>query len=459
MNNKILKLTVAMIAVILLTASLVVAVAAETYTGKCGTNVTYTLNTSTGVLEINGTGAMTDYSSSSDAPWYSYRSYVKTVKIGDSVLWIGEYAFSNCSSLTSVEIPDSVTSIGSSAFSGCSSLTSVEIGDSVTSIGNYAFYNCNSLTSVEIPDSVTSIGNYAFWGCSSLTSVEIPDGVTSIGVSAFNRCSSLTSVEIPDSVTKIDDYTFSGCSSLTSITFLTKDATINATAFSDCTALETIYCYPNSTADEYFANSGYNIYYLDALTFTVEATEAIIGKNVKVDVVISNNPGIAGFSFKVGYDSSAMSLVGYECPGWEASSSSFDENPSKNPVGFSWSRTKDYTANTTILTLEFRIKETAPEGEYNITLSTTDVVSNQAGEKLIFNLVEGKVSVVDCTPGDLNDDGDVNSIDAVLLAQHLANWDVQFNENAADCNGDGEINSIDAVLLAQFLAGWDVTLG
>ena len=70
-----------------------------------------------------------------------------------------------------------------------------------------------------------------------------------------------------------------------------------------------------------------------------------------------------------------------------------------------------------------------------------------------------KIYLSESTPGDLNDDGDVNSIDAVLLAQHLANWDVQFNESAADCNGDGEINSIDAVLLAQYLAGWDVTLG
>lgn len=28
----------------------------------------------------------------------------------------------------------------------------------VTSIGNYAFYNCSGLTSIEIPDGVTSIG-------------------------------------------------------------------------------------------------------------------------------------------------------------------------------------------------------------------------------------------------------------------------------------------------------------
>ena len=112
----------------------------------------------------------------------------------ESVTSIGNYAFSDCDSLTSVTIPDSVTSIGDLAFSGCDSLTSVTIPDSVTSIGYGAFSGCSSLTSVAIPDSVTSIRGSAFFDCSSLTSVTIPDSVTSIRDDAFGYCSSLTSV-------------------------------------------------------------------------------------------------------------------------------------------------------------------------------------------------------------------------------------------------------------------------
>ena len=52
---------------------------------------------------------------------------------------------------------------------------------SVTSIGDWAFKECSGLTSVTIPNSVTSIGDGAFSHCSGLTSVTIPNSVRSIG--------------------------------------------------------------------------------------------------------------------------------------------------------------------------------------------------------------------------------------------------------------------------------------
>ena len=184
----------------------------------------------------------------------SYRPYVKSVTIPDSVTSIGFSAFYGCSKMTGVyitdlaawcniffggsstnplyyaknlyvdgklvtalSIPDSVTSIGSYAFNGCTGLTSVTIPDSVTSIGGSAFNGCTGLTSVTIPDSVTSIGYSAFDGCTGLTSVTIGKGVTSIGTYAFKNCTGLTSVTIPDSVITIESYAFEGCTGLTGV--------------------------------------------------------------------------------------------------------------------------------------------------------------------------------------------------------------------------------------------------
>ena len=108
--------------------------------------------------------------------------------------------------------------IGDYAFKNCSDLTSLILPSSVTRIGDYAFYNCSGLTSLTLPSSVTSIGEFAFRYCSGLTSLTIPSGVTSIGMSAFEYCSSLTSLTLPSSVNEIGIYAFHGCSGLTSLT-------------------------------------------------------------------------------------------------------------------------------------------------------------------------------------------------------------------------------------------------
>ena len=181
-------------------------------------------------------------------------SSLTSVTIGNSVTSIGDYAFEDCISLTSITIPNSVTSIGERAFYNCGSLTSVTIGNSVTSIGKYAFYGCSILTSITIPNSVTEIGYYAFYGCSSLTSITIPNSVTSIGEWTFGGCSSLTSITIPNSVTSIGGCAFYGCSSLTSVTIPNSITSIGDQAFRGCTGELIVNCnIPNASLATYSA--------------------------------------------------------------------------------------------------------------------------------------------------------------------------------------------------------------
>ena len=173
-------------------------------------------------------------------PYGDYNKAIKTVKIQNGVTSIGDYAFDNCTSLTSIEIPSSVTSIGDGAFVYCTSLTSIEIPSGVTSIGSSVFKDCTSLTSIEIPSGVTSIGSSVFEDCTSLTSIEIPSGVTSIGNSAFKNCTSLASIEIPSSVTSIGNEAFAYCTNLTSIEIPSGVTSIENYAFSKCTSLNSI---------------------------------------------------------------------------------------------------------------------------------------------------------------------------------------------------------------------------
>ena len=77
--------------------------------------------------------------------------------------------------ITDIHLPDSVMSIGDEAFSGCLSLTGIVIPDGVTSIGDGVFSGCSALTSITIPASVVKIGSSAFRNCPGLT-IHAPEG-------------------------------------------------------------------------------------------------------------------------------------------------------------------------------------------------------------------------------------------------------------------------------------------
>ena len=194
------------------------------------------------------------------------------IKFDGDVTTIGDWAFYNCSSLTSITIPDSVTEIGWYVFDGCSSLTNIELGDNVTSIGHYAFYGCCSLTSITIPESVIEIENNPFNGCTSLKEfkgpyavnsgcalvlgksfvafapgnnteeIQIYNGITTIASAAFQGCSTLESIELPESLLIVGDSAFSRCSGLTSITIPKNVKVLGGTTFYKCENLQNVYC-------------------------------------------------------------------------------------------------------------------------------------------------------------------------------------------------------------------------
>ena len=241
--------------------------------------------------------------------WYE----VISITIPESVTSIGEYAFSNCSSITSITIPESVTSIGYGAFYKCSSITSITlpfVGEKAdgsgkthfgyifgaesydynrsrvptslkeviitggTRIGRYAFEDCSSLTSITISGSVKKIDEQAFQYCSSLTNVYYKGSIIDwLDISFWNISSNplykgarlyvldennewyeVTSITLPDSVTSIGDYKFSGCTSLESITIPDSVTNIGYSAFENCTSLESI------TIPDSVTNIGYSAF-------------------------------------------------------------------------------------------------------------------------------------------------------------------------------------------------------
>ena len=143
--------------------------------GSCGDNLTWKLDGGSGVLTIEGTGAMYDYALNTDsrAPWYNYVTSFTAIILPEGLTHIGNYAFYNSSEtespdIVSITIPSTVTSIGQRAFYGYRKLASLTIPEGVSSIGESAFNGCEALGTLTLPSSLKSLGNYAFAYCSAL---------------------------------------------------------------------------------------------------------------------------------------------------------------------------------------------------------------------------------------------------------------------------------------------------
>ena len=180
--------------------------------GTCGTNCTWIYDSNSKTLRITGTGNMKDWSSGTSTPWYSYRSNIKTIIIGEGITTIGSYSFAQFNNLKTATIPESVIIINNNAFDLCFNIESIQLPKSLQTIGNSVFSTCSSLTKISIPNNVTSLGSYLFYECKSLTYVNIPSGITILKEKIFYRCSGLKRLTIPSSLTSIESYAFYDCS-------------------------------------------------------------------------------------------------------------------------------------------------------------------------------------------------------------------------------------------------------
>ena len=137
-----------------------------------------------------------------------------TLEVPKSVRTLPISAFS-VSQYSKIVLPEGLEVIPARMCMGCDKLTDIRIPDSVVKIGKYAFQNCRKLQKIKMPGSALEICEGAFSGCIKLNNVEIPSSVVRIGPAAFSGCTGLSAVTIPDSVQEIADDAFADCPRLT----------------------------------------------------------------------------------------------------------------------------------------------------------------------------------------------------------------------------------------------------
>ncbi len=164
------------------------------------------------------TASMPKYSFPTGLPWKraSLAGKKVLVTIDNGVKYIPDSMF-GYSKIEEIFIPESVVAIGDNAFSECNSLESVSGAKGVTTFGTSIFGYCTNLKNVNL-DSFVSIPDKTFLECTAIEEICLPNTVVSIGKEAFKNCSSLSTLKMPIDAVIADETSFAGDTAIKSIT-------------------------------------------------------------------------------------------------------------------------------------------------------------------------------------------------------------------------------------------------
>lgn len=263
---------------------------------RCGENVTWSLDTVTGVFTLSGTGATYAYAYEGQ-PWYSYRESITKIVVEEGITQISagtldwlQYATVislpstlrkfdiTCSSLyrlETVEIPEDncLTDINENVYKGSNlyarwekntpfyfgtvfccwkgtvpANTVLDIKEGTTAVLAKALYNCSAVTDVTVPDSVKFIGYQAFDGTAWYNN--LPDGPNYVG-KVLLTCKNAVlpdgmDFKVKEGTVSIADYAFYKNNLITSLTIPESVEIIGNHAFHRCESLNEVIFEDNS---------------------------------------------------------------------------------------------------------------------------------------------------------------------------------------------------------------------
>ena len=185
--------------------------------------------------------------------------YVKVTEVAK------EYAFYNCSSITSLSLENITNQIQGNLCNGCVNLSSCTLPIGLKYIGYGAFSGCKNLKDFNLSDcldTIIEISYDAFEGCTSLfeiegnvvyvtqwaigtvskdiTQINIRKGTIGIAAHAFSKCTKLLLVQMPETLKFVGSSSFTGCSALETLILPDSVRNIGSSAFSKCLSLRSI---------------------------------------------------------------------------------------------------------------------------------------------------------------------------------------------------------------------------
>ena len=164
-------------------------------------------------------------------------SGIEKLEIADGVTQITA-TFGNLHELRQVSFPDSLVKIGENAFTGDEKLTNVKLPPNLESLGNYAFNQCESLTKITIPKTLKETGWSTMFEHSGLEEAWIEDGMEVIPSDLFDSAGLLRTVHIPASVKEIQKDAFYNCVLLETVDAPQDSLKFWSSTFRNCDSLD-----------------------------------------------------------------------------------------------------------------------------------------------------------------------------------------------------------------------------
>lgn len=198
---------------------------------------------------------------------------------------------------------------------------------------------------------------------------------------------------------------------------------------------------------------------------SVENVSAILDSTVDVSVSISGNPGIASMGFTLTFDED-LTLVG--ASNGEAFSEMTLTPPAQlKKVGyvndscrFAWLGNENVTENGTILNLKFKVAADAQLNKdcfISITCDHGDVLDDTR-TPVDVEISNGKVTIIDYTPGDVDGDSNITMMDVLTLCQFYVDgckydpngYGINIKSECGDVDANGKVNMIDVLMICQY---------
>lgn len=394
------------------------------------------------------------------------------------VVAIADGAFKGNTELTSVTVKSGILDIGASAFEDCTNLATISLPETVIHIGEKAIYNTayynntsnwrlkktqddssssggvnigssTSGGSIDWEDISAPVLQYLYLG-KNLIEIELVGsyslkyGTLVIADGAFKGNEGAIDVGLPASIVAIGCNAFEGCTSLESVRNLNLVDYIGDGAFKDCTSLETLNI---SESAQFNANAIYNTGYYNNLenwgNGTLYMGTRVVGTDERTGETFVRD-GATHIISEALADKDAVIPASVT----SIADNAFTSTENVIIFGYSGTYAETYANDNNIPFIDLDAL-TKGDVDFNGTVDENDLAILYSVSSLT-----AYESYAISIAGDMNEDGAVDGLDAIILDLFLKGMPPSTLKG--DANGDGKVDEADYDLLVKISSGNEI---